>query len=451
MAAAQRRLSLSASLPRLRIVGGRLLDPASKADRPMDLWIDDGSLVAITPPGECLAGFSPDQEIDAKGLVICPGLIDLCARLREPGFEYKATLESEMRAAIAGGVTRLVCPPDTDPSLDEPGLVEMLKHRARNLIQAHVHPLGALTVGLKGEQITEMAELSEAGCVGFSQGPIPIVNTQIFFRALQYASTFQYPVWFYPMDPWIGRSGVAHSGPVSGRLGLPGIPVANETIALQTVFELMRATGAQVHVCRLSSAAGVDLVRQAKREGLAITADVAIHHLHLIDVDLADFDGNYRVLPPFRSQRDRDALRAGVLDGTIDVICSDHAPVDDDAKQLPFGEAEPGVTALELLLPLTLKWARESKLPLIEAMRRLTVNPAAVLGRDAGHLSVGGQADICIFDPEDHWTVSASQLFSQGSNTPYLGLELQGRVQSVLVDGRCVFERSNGGFGPSSR
>jgi dihydroorotase len=192
-------------------------------------------------------------------------------------------------------------------------------------------------------------------------------------------------------------------------------------------------------------------VRQAKREGLAITADVAIHHLHLIDVDLADFDGNYRVLPPFRSQRDRDALRAGVLDGTIDVICSDHAPVDDDAKQLPFGEAEPGVTALELLLPLTLKWAQESKLPLIEAIRRLTVNPAAVLGRDAGHLSVGGQADICIFDPEDHWTVSASQLFSQGSNTPYLGLELQGRVQSVLVDGRCVFERSNGGFSASSR
>ena len=450
MAASQRLLSMSASLPRVRVAGGHLVDPANGIDRPMDLWIDDGSLVAITASGERLDGFTPDLEIDATGRVICPGLIDLSARLREPGFEYKATLESEMRAAIAGGVTRLACPPDTDPPLDEPGLVEMLKHRARNLIQAHVHPLGALTVGLKGEQITEMAELSEAGCVGFSQGPIPIVNTQVLVRALQYASTFGYPVWFYPMDPWLGRSGVAHSGAVSGRLGLPGVPVAHETIALHTIFELMRTTGAQVHICRLSSAAGVELVRQAKREGLSITADVAVHHLHLIDVDIADFNSNYRVQPPFRGQRDRDALRAGVMDGTIDAICSDHAPVDDDAKQLPFGEAEPGVTALELLLPLTLKWATEIKLPLLEALRRLTINPARVLRRDAGQLSVGGQADICMFDPQDHWTVSSQQLFSQGANTPYLGLELQGRVHAVLVDGRCVFDRARGGFNAES-
>ncbi len=451
MAAAKRKISMPATLPRMRIFGGHLIDPASGIDQPMDLWIADGSLVAITPAGQRLEGFTADEEINATGRLICPGLIDLCARLREPGFEYKATLESEMRAAIAGGVTRLACPPDTDPPLDEPGLVEMLKHRARNLIQAHVHPLGALTVGLKGEQLTEMAELSEAGCVGFSQGPIPIVNTQVLVRAMQYARTFDYSVWLYPMDPWVGRSGVAHSGPVSGRMGLPGIPVANETIALHTIFELMRSTGARVHLCRLSSAAGVALVRQAKREGLPISADVAVHHLHLIDVDIADFDANYRVLPPYRSQRDREALRAGVLDGTIDVICSDHAPVDDDAKQLPFGEAEPGVTAIELLLPLTLKWAQEENIPLDQALRRLTVNAAAVLGRDAGQLSVGAQADICIFDPKAHWTVSPRELFSQGANTPYLGLELQGRVHNVLVDGRCVFDRGRGGFFLQSR
>ena len=278
MAAAQRMISVPAVLPRVLIRGGHLIDPANGTDAKMDLWLADGSLIAATRPGERLEGFEPDQVVDATGHVVCPGLIDVSARLREPGFEYKATLESEMRAAIAGGVTRLVCPPDTDPPLDEPGLVEMLKHKARNLTQAHVHPLGALTVGLKGEQLTEMAELNEAGCVGFSQGPIPIVNTQVLMRAMQYARTFDFPVWLYPMDPWVGRTGIAHSGVVSGRMGLPGIPVANETIALQTIFELMRVTGARVHLCRLSSAAGVELVRAAKKEGLRITADVAIHH-----------------------------------------------------------------------------------------------------------------------------------------------------------------------------
>jgi dihydroorotase len=327
----------------------------------------------------------------------------------------------------------------------------MLKHRARNLTQAHVHPLGALTVGLKGEQITEMAELREAGCIGFSQGPIPIQNTQVLMRAMQYARTFDFAVWLYPMDPWVGRTGVAHAGPVSGRMGLPGIPVANETIALHTIFELMRVTGARVHVCRLSSAAGVELVRQAKREGLRITADVAAHHLHLIDIDIADFDPNTRVLPPFRSQRDRDAIRAGILDGTIDVICSDHAPIDDDAKQLPFGESEPGVTALELLLPLVLKWAQETGAPLDTAIRLLTVNAAQVLGRDAGQLSIGAQADICIFDPSASWQVTPKSLCSQGANTPYLGFEIQGRVNAVLVDGRCVFDRARGGFVTESR
>jgi dihydroorotase len=446
-----RMMALAPVLPRLLIRGGLLLDPVERNSRRLDLWIADGSLVAMTPPGESLGGFEPDEVIDASGLSVCPGLIDLSARLREPGFEYKATLESEMRAAIAGGVTRLVCPPDTDPPLDEPGLVEMLKHRARNLAQAHVHPLGALTVALKGEQLTEMAELTEAGCVGFSQGPNPVVNTQVLLRAMQYARTFDFSVWLYPMDPWIGRTGIAHSGPVSSRMGLPGIPAINETIALQTVFELMRSTGARVHICRLSSAGGVALVRQARREGLRVTADVAVHHLHLIDIDIADFDANYRVLPPFRGQRDRDAIREGLLDGTIDAICSDHAPVDDDAKQLPFGEAEPGVTALELLLPLTIKWAREAGLTIEDALRRLTVHPASVLGRDAGQLSVGAQADICIFDPNANWSPTSSQLYSQGANTPYAAMDVQGRVHAVLVDGRCVFDRSRGGFFPELR
>lgn len=441
-----RMISVPATLPRLLIKGGHLIDPASKTNQPMDLWIADGSLVAITPPGKSLEGFVADETIDARGKMVCPGLIDLSARLREPGFEYKATLESEMRAAVAGGVTRLVCPPDTDPPLDEPGLVEMLKHRARNLTQAHVHPLGALTQGLKGEQLTEMAELTEAGCVGFSQGPIPVANTHVLMRAMQYARTFDYTVWLYPMDPWLGRNGVAHSGPVASRMGLPSVPVVNETIALQTIFELMRGTGVRLHLCRLSSAAGIDLVRKAKAEGLRITADVAAHHLHLIDIDTVDFDSNTRVIPPFRGQRDRDAIRAGLADGTIDAICSDHAPVDEDAKALPFGEAEPGVTAIELLLPLALKWAKESGHDMAFAVSKLTTASARVLGRDAGQLSVGGQADILIFDPDARWQVSAKHLYSQGMNTPYLGRELDGQVATVLVDGRRVFHRASGGF-----
>lgn len=428
-------------VPRIAVRGATLIDPATGEMLPKDLLLADGSVLAIVPPGGKADGFTPDITIDAAGLFVAPGLIDLCARLREPGFEYKATLESEMQAAIAGGVTRLVCPPDTDPPLDEPGLVEMLKHRARLLAQAHVHPLGALTVGLKGEQITEMAELSEAGCVGFSQSTHPLVDTQVLFRAMQYAQTFGYALWAYARDPFMGAGGVAHSGPVATRMGLPGVPVANETLRLLTLFELVRSTGVRLHLCRLSSARGLELVRRAKAEGLPITADVSVHHLHLIDVDLGDYDSHARVDPPFRSHRDRDAIHAALKDGTLDAICSDHAPVDDDNKALPFGEAEPGVIGLELLLPLTLSWARGQGLGLPKALDLLTRKPAGILGRDAGELRPGGQADLVIFDPDRPWLVTRSGLHSLGCNTPFLGREVLGQVMATVVEGRLVFDR----------
>ena len=339
---------------KLHIKNGRLIDPANGIDAVQDLFIADGKVAAV---GTAPAGFAADRTIDATGLVVAPGLVDLSARLREPGYEYKATLESEMQAAMQGGVTSLVCPPDTDPVLDEPGLVEMLKHRARNLNQAHVHPLGALTMGLKGKALTEMAELTEAGCIGFAQAEEPIEDTNVLLRALQYAKTFDYTVWLRPQDAHIGRGGIAHSGPLASRLGLSGVPVMSETIALHTIFELVRATGARVHLCRMSSAAGLELVRAAKKEGLPVTCDVGAHHVHMTDADIGFFDSNARVTPPFRSQRDRDAIRAGLFDGTVDAICSDHTPVDDDEKLLPFAEASPGATGLELLLSLALKWA----------------------------------------------------------------------------------------------
>jgi dihydroorotase len=423
----------------LHIQNGRLIDPANKIDAQQDLFIVDGKVAAV---GAAPAGFTADRTIDANGLVVAPGLVDLSARLREPGFEYKATLKSEMQAAVQGGVTTLVCPPDTDPILDEPGLVEMLKHRARGLHQANVHPLGALTMGLKGEALTEMAELTEAGCIGFSQAEMPVTDTTVLQRAMQYAKTFGYTVWLRPQDAYIGRGGVAHSGPLASRLGLSGVPVMAETIALHTIFELMRATGARVHLCRLSSAAGIELVRAAKAEGLPLTCDVGVHHVHLTDTDINFFDSNARVDPPFRTQRDRDAIRAGLLDGTIDAMCSDHTPVDDDEKLLPFGEASPGATGLELLLSLAIKWSDDFEAPLERAIARVTSEAARVAGLDAGTLSVGAVADVVVFDPAARWTVEASALASQGKHSPFLGYELAGQVQATIVAGQVAYERN---------
>lgn len=422
---------------KIHIKNGRLVDPRNGVDAERDLYIAAGRVVGV---GSAPAGFAPNRVIDAAGLVVCPGLIDLAARLREPGYEYKATLESEMQAAVAGGVTSLACPPDTDPPLDEPGLVEMLKHRARTLNQAHVYPVGALTVALKGEQLTEMGELRDAGCIAFSHADAPLANNLVLMRALQYASTFGFPVWLRPQDTSMSRGGVAHDGEVATRLGLPAIPALAETLAVSAILALARHTGASVHLCRLSTAEGVTLVRAARESGLAVTCDVSVNHLHLSEMDIGFFNPQAHVIPPLRGQRDRDALRAGLANGSIDALCSDHTPVDDDAKQLPFGESEPGATGLELLLPLTLKWAEETGTPLAAALSRVTVAPARIMGIDAGHLSPGAAADLCIFDPQAWWRVDPRALKSQGRNTPFLGLELRGRVRHTLVAGHVVYE-----------
>ena len=422
---------------KIHIKNGRLIDPASGTDAKQDVFIAAGKIVAM---GSAPAGYTANRTIDASGLVVCPGLVDLAVRLREPGFEYMATLESEMQAAAAGGVTSLACPPDTDPPLDEPGLVEMLKFRARNLNQSHVYPVGALTVGLKGSQLTEMAELTDAGCVAFSHADAPLSDTQLLLRALQYAATFDFPVWLRPQDPGLARGGVAHDGQVATRLGLAAIPVCAETIALSTILLLARETGARIHLCRMSSAEGVDMVRQAKARGLKVSCDIAIHHAHLSEMDIGYFDPNCHLTPPLRSQRDRDGLRAALSDGTVDALCSDHTPVDEDAKQLPFGEAESGATGVELLLPLTLKWIEETRLPLIQGLARITSEPARILGVSAGVIKAGASADLCVFDPARYWKIEPAALKSQGKNTPYTGIEVKGKVGYTLVDGQVVYE-----------
>jgi len=423
---------------KIQIKNGRVIDPKNNIDSKLDVFIAAGKIVAV---GHSPEGFVANQVIEADNLVVCPGLVDLSARLREPGDEYKARLVSELQAAVAGGVTSLACPPDTDPVLDEPGLVEMLKHRAKQQGLAHVYPLGALTRQLEGKALSEMSELSAAGCVGFSQANVAITDTQVLWRAMEYAATFGFTLFLHAEEPFLAAKGVAHDGEVATRLGLKGIPSAAEALALATILRIAQETGAKVHISRLSTAEGVDMVRAAKKQGLKISCDVSAHHLHLTEHDIGYFDANCHLKPPLRTQRDKEALSAGLKDGTIDAICSDHTPVDDDAKLAPFAEAEIGATGLELLLPLTLKWATEQKVSLLQAIGSITQASARILGIPAGDLSVNSDADLCVFDASEYWKVCPDTLKSQGKNTPFTNLELAGKVKLTLVHGQIVYQQ----------
>ena len=420
----------------LAIVNGRVLDPASGRDETANVYVADGRIAAI---GAAPAGFAPQRVIDARGLAVAPGLVDLCARMREPGSE--GALRVEMRAALAGGVTGVVCPPDTDPPLDEPGLVRMLRQRSREAAGARLYPVGALTAGLSGQALAEMHTLAEVGCVSFCQtGALP-ANHNTLLQAMRYARTFDLPIWLHPVDASLVGDGVAGDGPLASRLGLPGISVAAETVALHTIFELQRAAGTRIHICRLSSAQGVALVRAARREGLPLTADASIHHLHLTDQDIGFYDTNCRLDPPLRSAEDRAAIRLGLLDGTIDAVCSDHAPVALEDKRLPFGEASAGASGLETLLPLTLSWAREDGLPLVRALAAVTSAPARIIGEDTGTLQAGRKADLVLFDPNASWIVHVETLVSSGKNSPFVGRSLHGQARYTLVGGEVRFER----------
>lgn len=414
----------------IHIKGGRLIDPKNGIDAASDLFIANGRVVAV---GQKPHDFQAARTIDASGKVVCPGLVDLSTRL--------AGVESELLAAVAGGVTSVACPPDTKPPLDEPGLVERLIRRSEAIGLARVFPIGALTQQLAGEKLSEMISLTRAGCISFSQAKKPVFDTQVLLRAMQYAATFDYAIRLQPQDHYLARDGVAHDGEVASRLGLTGIPVSAETVAIATALQLAKATGVRLHLARLSSAAGVDMVREAKQSGLKVSCDVAIHHLHLSDADIGYFDSRMRMDPPLRALSDRDALRAAVADG-VAAVCSDHTPVDEDGKQLPFAESVPGAVGLELLLPLILKLAAEDHLPLIGALARVTCDPAAIMGVEAGSLAVGSIADVCVFDPDSSWTVTPESLRSQGKNTPFLGSEMTGRVCTTLVGGRVVYQAS---------
>lgn len=424
------------SKPRIHIKGGHLIDPANGIDTVTDLWVADGKVQAV---GSAPGGFTADQTINAEQQIVCPGLIDLSARIREPGHEHKATIASETTAAASAGITSLVCPPDTQPVIDSPAIVELMHHKARRVGQSHLHMLGALTSGLGGELISEMISLKHAGVVGMSNANQPIQNSQTLRHAFEYAATHDLTVFIRPNDPSLSKGGCAHEGSVASRLGLLGIPEAAETVAVARELELIAQTGVRAHFSQLSTARAAEMIGRARHSGLKITADVAVHHLYLSEIDIRDYDSACHLLPPLRSERDRDGLRDAIKRGTIDAICSDHQPHEPDAKQAPFPDTAPGLSGLDTLLPLVKRLADEKLLSLTEVIERVTVTPARILGLEQGHLSVGANADICIFDPGMSWFVSTDTIKSKGHNTPFMGWEMHGRATNTLINGQLIF------------
>jgi dihydroorotase len=422
----------------IQIQNGRLIDPANGIDDLCDLFIADGKVCGV---GEAPAGFNADITIDASHRIVCPGLVDLCAHMREPGEEHKATIASETAAAAKSGITTLCCPPDTDPIIDSPAVATLIYRRAQHQGSARVLPIGALTKGLLGEELAEMAALKNARCAALSNGRNPLASTLVARRALEYAATFGITAFMPPEDFHLRNQGCAHEGTISARLGLPGIPEVAETMAVARDVTLAAHTGCHIHFRGLSSGAAVRMVQRACHDQLPVSADVSAHQLHLTEMDLSEFDSNCHVIPPLRSLTDRELLRKGVAEGVIGAICSDHQPHEPDAKEAPFPSTAPGISALETLLPLTLKLVQEGVLPLSDAIARLTCGPADILRLPLGRLTLGAAADVCIFDPNEHWILKAEEMASRGHNTPFLGWEFSGRVTHTLLEGNIAFER----------
>lgn len=421
----------------LHLRNGLLID-ASETPRDADLYLQDGKITGI---GTAPKGFKAEQTIDARGHLVMPGLIDCQARLRDPGEPEKANIESETEAAVKNGITSLCIPPDTQPPIDNSATVELIHHRNELFgHRARIYPIGALTRGLGGEQLSNMASLRANGCIAFSNAKQPLANNLVQRRAMDYAVGQHSLVIIQPLDHDLLGIGCAHEGAVATRLGLPAIPEAAETAALAKDIELVAQTGARTHFGQLSCARSVDMVRRAKAKGLPITADCAIHQLFLTDHDIGLFDSNMFTIPPLRGQSDRDALREGVADGSIDCLCSDHQPHEVDAKLKPFPSAEPGISGLDTLLPLALRLVEEKLLPLGELIAKLTLNPATIMGLPGGKIGIGEVADLIIVDRDSHRICSAADFISKGKNTAFEGWDFNGSVTCTLIDGCVVYE-----------
>ena len=421
---------------RFIIRNGRLLCPGQQLDQLGDLYISNGRVVSAGKPVD---GFSADLEIALDGQLVCPGIVDLSVHTREPGFEHKATIASETEAAVRGGVTGMVCPPDTRPVADNPSVIELVHQRQSRLGKTRIYPLGALTKGLDGRQLTEVAALRQAGCIGLSNADKPIIDTEVLRRAFEYAAGFDLPVFIHPEDSYLRNRGVMHEGKISTRLGLPGIPETAETIAISRALLLIEQTGVRAHFCRLSCARSVELIGAAKQQGLPVSADTGICYLYLTEMNVDGFNPQCHLWPPLRTDRDRQALLDGLRSGAIDAVCSDHQPHDEDAKAAPFSSTEPGASTLEVLAPLMFNLTTWG-FSLEQIVGALTCRPASITGTDAGTLAEGTPADLFIFDEGRHWTVNAETLASAGKNTPFDGWEMGGRVTHTIIDGKLAFQ-----------
>lgn len=413
------------------IRNGRVIDPANGRDEVANVFFDERQILNAADIDQS----SIDREIDASGLIVCPGLIDINAKVGEFGSSGKSTIHSELRAALRGGITTVCIQPDTVPVIDTPAMAHMTRDSVQQYDSVRVVPLGALTMSLKGEALTNMASLKGAGCVGVSNARNAIHNTLLMRRAMQYAATFDLTVFIYSQDPWLTGKGRVHEGEMSTRLGLSAIPEAAETVAVARDLALVATTGVRAHFSQLSCARSVDMIAESKQRGLNVSADVAIHHLHLTERDIQGFNTLCHVLPPLRRESDLNGLREGVRNGTIPVICSDHQPCGKDDKLAPFIRSAAGISGLETLLPLTLKLVDENVLSLEQAIACLTCNPANTLGLDVGSLSVGTPADICVFEPNETWTFDSEQMLSYGKNNPFSGIQMRGKVIHTIADG----------------
>ena len=423
----------------IKISNGLVIDPANNIEAKHDIYISEGRIAAI---GKQPEGFTLDETIDASGCHVIPGIVDLRARLREPGLENKGTIESETRAAAASGITTLCVPPDTTPVIDSTAVVELIHQRANEAGHAKIVTLAALTAGLKGEQLSEMATLKKYGnCVGVSNALSPVTNNLVMRRAMEYAASCGLTIFLHAEDEGLAGNGCAHEGAISMRLGLPGVPETAETNAISRDLLLVEQTGVRAHFCHISSSRAVQMIARAQYDGLPVTADVTSHHLHLTEMDLGFFDSHCHVRPPLRTQRDRDALIEALATGNLSAICSDHEPHDADAKLAPFAETEAGISALETLLPLALRLTDD--LSLSDVINRLTAQPAKILGIDAGTLSLGEKADICIYNPETNWLMNTDKMVSAGKNTPFEGWEFKGKITHTLLNGKIVFTNSD--------
>ncbi|WP_044871075.1 dihydroorotase [Pseudomonas sp. LFM046] len=421
---------------RIHILGARLIDPASGHDQVTDLFLEGGKVAAI---GQAPAGFQADKTLDAKGLVAAPGLVDLSVALREPGYSRKGNIASETLAAVTGGVTSLCCPPLTRPVLDTPAVAEMILDRAQEAGHAKVFPIGALTKGLAGEQLSELVALRDVGCVAFGNGLATFASNRVQRRALEYAATFDLTVVFHSQDASLAEGGLAHEGPTASFLGLAGIPETAETVALARDLLLVEQSGVRAHFSQITSARGAEMIGEAQARGLPVTADVAMYQLILTDEALIDFSSLYHVQPPLRTRADRDGLREAVKNGVISAIASHHQPHEPDAKLAPFGATEPGMSSVELLLPLAMTLVQDGLLDLPTLLARLTAGPARALRLPAGRLALGAPADVVLFDPQAS-TLAGETWKSKGDNCPFIGHCLPGKVRYTLVDGRIIFE-----------